>query len=50
MGITSFVGKQFQHPRGPLGRVLARVMSRMTRPYVPWVADTMDVQASDHVT
>jgi SAM-dependent methyltransferase len=49
MGITSFVGKQFQHPRGRLGRVLARFMSRMTRPYVPWVADAMDIQASDHV-
>ena len=49
VGITSAVGKQFQHPRGWFGRTVARVMTRMTAPSVTWTVDLLAVESTDEV-
>jgi SAM-dependent methyltransferase len=49
LGITSAVGKQFQHPRGWFGRTVARVMTRMTAPSVAWTIDLLAVEATDEI-
>ncbi len=47
MGVASSVGKQFQHPRGWFGRVVARVMTRRTATSVTWTIDLIASEPGD---
>ena len=49
MGLLSAVGKQLQHPRGLLGKVLFRGMASMTIAHARWTADLMEVNPGDEV-
>lgn len=49
MGLISMIGKQAQHPNGLLGKLLFRVMTRMTLAHSRWTIEQMDVQQSDQV-
>ena len=49
MGIAIAVGKQFQHPRGWFGRIVARIMTRMTAASVSWTVDVLAVEPSDQL-
>lgn len=47
MGLFSVVGKQLQHPKGLLGKVLFSWMTSTTIAHAHWTADLMDVQPDD---
>ena len=49
MDLFSVVGKQTQHPRGLLGKVLFRWMTRATIAHARWTVDLMNVQADDDI-
>ena len=49
MGVASSVGKQFQHPRGWFGRVVARVTTRMTATSVTWTIDLLAAEPGDEL-
>lgn len=49
MGLFGVVGKQLQHPRGMLGRVLFGWMTTDTLAHARWTAELMDVQPDDHI-
>lgn len=49
MGLISVIGKQLQHPRGMLGKVLFGWMTPKTIEHARWTADLMNVQRDDDV-
>lgn len=49
MGLFSVVGKQLQHPRGLLGKVLFRGMAKSTIAHARWTADLMEVDPGDEI-
>jgi SAM-dependent methyltransferase len=49
MGLFSTVGRQLQHPRGLVGKVLFRGMAASTIAHARWAAGLMEVQPGDDV-
>lgn len=49
MGLFSVVGKQLQHPRGLVGKVLFRWMASATVAHARWTADLMEVCRDDEI-
>jgi len=49
MGLFDVIGKQLQHPRGRLGKVLFRGMTKTTIAHARWTADLMEVDLDDDV-
>ena len=49
MGLFSAVGRQLQHPRGLVGKVLFRGMASSTIAHARWTADLMEVQPDDKI-
>ena len=49
VGLFSVVGKQLQHPRGLLGKVLFRGMAKSTIAHARWAADLMEVDPGDEI-
>ncbi len=49
MGLFRVIGKQLQHPRGLMGKLLFRGMTRMTIAHARWTADLMEVHPDDDV-
>ena len=49
MGLFRVVGKQLQHPKGMLGKVLFRWMTSDTLAHARWTAELMDVQPGDDI-
>lgn len=49
MGLFSAVGKQLQHPRGLVGKVLFRGMATSTIVVARWTADLMELQPDDSI-
>ena len=49
MGLFSVVGKQLQHPRGLVGKVLFRWMASATVAHARWTADLMEVHRDDEI-
>jgi ubiquinone/menaquinone biosynthesis C-methylase UbiE len=49
MGLFGAIGKQLQHPRGRIGKVLFRVMTKTTIAHARWTADLMEVDLDDDV-
>jgi SAM-dependent methyltransferase len=47
MGLFSVIGKQLQHPKGLLGKVLFGWMTSKTIAHAHWTAELMDVQPDD---
>lgn len=49
MGPFEAIGKQLQHPRGQIGKVLFSGMTKMTIAHARWTADLMEVGLDDDV-
>jgi SAM-dependent methyltransferase len=49
MGLISAVGKQLQHPRGLVGKVLFKGMASSTIAHARWTADLMEVHPDDEI-
>lgn len=49
MGLFRVVGKQLQHPKGMLGKVLVGWMTTDTLAHARWTAELMDVQPDDDI-
>lgn len=49
MGLIHAAGRQLQHPRGLLGKVLFRVMASATIAYARWTADLLRVRPDDTI-
>jgi ubiquinone/menaquinone biosynthesis C-methylase UbiE len=49
MGPFRAIGKQLQHPKGQIGKVLFRGMTKMTIAHARWTADLMEVDRDDDV-
>lgn len=49
MGLFSAVGKQLQHPRGLMGKVLFRGMATSTIVVARWTADLMELHPDDEI-
>lgn len=49
MGLFGAIGRQLQHPRGQIGKLLFRGMTKMTIAHARWTADLMKVDLDDDV-
>ena len=49
MKLFRTIGRQLQHPRGLLGKLLFAWMTRMTIAHARWTADLLEVQPDDDV-
>jgi SAM-dependent methyltransferase len=49
VGLIRVVGKQLQHPKGMLGKVLYGWMTATTLAHARWTAELMDVQPGDDI-
>lgn len=49
MGLFKLVGKQLQHPKGLVGKVLFRGMAKATIAHARWTADLMEVEPDDTI-
>lgn len=49
MSLISAVGKQLQHPRGLMGKVLFRGMTSMTIAHARWTAGLMEIEPGDAI-
>jgi SAM-dependent methyltransferase len=49
MGLFGVIGKQLQHPKGRVGKVLFRGMTKMTIAHARWTAELMEVDRDDDI-
>lgn len=49
MKLLKAIGKQMQHPRGVLGKILFAWMTRKTIAHARWTVDLMDIQPNDDI-
>ena len=49
MGLFGAIGKQLQHPKGQVGKVLFRWMTKRTIAHARWTAELMEVDRDDDI-
>jgi SAM-dependent methyltransferase len=49
VGLFGVIGKQLQHPKGKVGKVLFRGMTKKTIAHARWTAELMEVDRDDHI-
>jgi len=49
MKLLKAIGKQMQHSRGVLGKILFAWMTRKTIAHARWTVDLMDIQPNDDI-